>query len=297
MFKFGFQVDPEKGADDKDEQKSEPSNNESNQGNEKDESSTAADYPCEELTMLPERSTINPDVVNTFQPTPDCTIEYLNNLALLDETFEEDILNAESDHSDLVPGCYEGGLKVWECTFDLGQFLVKEDRKKLLGKKVLDLGCGAGILGIEAKLLGAAEVHFQDYNKDVLMKLTMVNYDINCRSQDSGKKGDSPARFFSGDWASFTEKYNDTKYDLILSSETIYNTGNYRKLLDLFDRKLARKGAVYLAAKTYYFGVGGGTRLFETEMEEDGRFRYKVVWKCSSGVKREILKIMKRDED
>uniref|UniRef100_A0A2M4AXZ2 protein-histidine N-methyltransferase n=1 Tax=Anopheles triannulatus TaxID=58253 RepID=A0A2M4AXZ2_9DIPT len=290
MFKFGFKVDSETEAGDKDEQKSEQSNSE------KEASSAPAAYPCEELAMLPEPPTINPDVVNSFQAAPHCTIEYLNNLALLDETFDEDVLNAESDHSDLVPGCYEGGLKVWECTFDLGQFLATEDRKKIVGKKVLDLGCGAGILGIEAKLLGAAEVHFQDYNKDVLTKLTMVNYDINCRSDDSAKKGDSSVRFFSGDWASFTEKY-DTKYDLILSSETIYNTGNYRKLLDLFDRKLSKKGAVYLAAKTYYFGVGGGTRLFETEMEEDDRFRCKVVWKCNSGVKREILKIMKRDED
>uniref|UniRef100_A0A182F4D7 protein-histidine N-methyltransferase n=2 Tax=Anopheles albimanus TaxID=7167 RepID=A0A182F4D7_ANOAL len=286
----GFQVDPETEAGDKDEQKSEQSNSE------KGASPAPTAHPCEELTMLPEPPTINPDVVSSFQPAPDCTIEYLNNLALIDETFEEDILSAESDHSDLVPGSYEGGLKVWECTFDLGQFLVKEDRKKILDKKVLDLGCGAGILGIEAKLLGAAEVHFQDYNKDVLTKLTMVNYDINCRSEDSGKKEDSSVRFFSGDWASFTEKY-DTKYDIILSSETIYDTGNYRKLLDLFDRKLSKKGAVYLAAKTYYFGVGGGTRLFETEMDEDGRFRYKVVWKCNSGVKREILKIIKRDED
>ncbi|XP_050084227.1 histidine protein methyltransferase 1 homolog [Anopheles aquasalis] len=290
MFKFGFQVDSETEVGDKEEQKCEQSNSE------KSAPSAPTAYPCEELAMLPEPPTINPDVVSSFQPTPDCTIEYLNNLALLDETFEEDILSAESDHSDLVPGCYEGGLKVWECTFDLGQFLAKEDRKKILGKKVLDLGCGAGILGIEAKLFGAGEVHFQDYNKDVLTKLTMINYDINCRSEDSGKKEDSSVRFFAGDWASFTEKYH-TKYDIILSSETIYNTGNYRKLLDLFDRKLAKKGAVYLAAKTYYFGVGGGTRLFETEMDEDARFRYKVVWKCNSGVKREILKIMKRDED
>lgn len=31
-------------------------------------------------------------------------------------------------------------------------------------------------------------------------------------------------------------------------------------------------GTVYLAAKKYYFGVGGGTREFRTMVENDGEF-------------------------
>ena len=33
----------------------------------------------------------------------------------------------------------------------------------------------------------------------------------------------------------------------------------------------------YLAAKTHYFGVGGGTRQFEELVNRDGRFIFKVV--------------------
>jgi ribosomal protein L11 methylase PrmA len=33
----------------------------------------------------------------------------------------------------------------------------------LTGKRVLDLGCGSGLLGILAMQLGAESVHFQDY--------------------------------------------------------------------------------------------------------------------------------------
>ena len=33
----------------------------------------------------------------------------------------------------------------------------------------------------------------------------------------------------------------------------------------------------YLAAKTHYFGVGGGTRQFEELVNRDGRFNSKVV--------------------
>lgn len=80
----------------------------------------------------------------------------------------EDINLAEQNRSDVVPGVYEGGAKVWECTEDLGLFITNSNSEgKCLiddfdGKSVLDLGCGAGILGILA-LEKAALVHFQDY--------------------------------------------------------------------------------------------------------------------------------------
>ena len=38
-----------------------------------------------------------------------------------------------TEHSDLVPGTYEGGLKVWECSEDLARFL-------LIGYKVIAKG-------------------------------------------------------------------------------------------------------------------------------------------------------------
>lgn len=56
-----------------------------------------------------------------------------------------------------------GGAKIWECTQDLGEFLCEQKIiEDFANSKVLDLGCGAGILGILA-LQNGAEVHFQDY--------------------------------------------------------------------------------------------------------------------------------------
>lgn len=72
------------------------------------------------------------------------------------------VLSAESSHSDLLSGVYEGGLKVWECTFDLLNYLENES-VNFDGLKVLDLGCGAGLLGIFALLKRATFVVFQDY--------------------------------------------------------------------------------------------------------------------------------------
>lgn len=40
---------------------------------------------------------------------------------------------------------------------------------EIIGKTVLDLGCGSGLLGILAKLQGAESVHFQDYVSNFLL--------------------------------------------------------------------------------------------------------------------------------
>lgn len=90
---------------------------------------------------------------------------------LIDKLAEEaeDIKSAEQSESDVVPGVYEGGAKVWECTQDLGDYLTALDENgcapidEFVNHTVLDLGCGAGLLGILALKIGASAVHFQDY--------------------------------------------------------------------------------------------------------------------------------------
>ena len=54
-------------------------------------------------------------------------------------------MESEFKKSDLISGVYEGGLKVWECSFDLVDYILKkrsEDPEWLKGKTVLELGCG-----------------------------------------------------------------------------------------------------------------------------------------------------------
>lgn len=46
----------------------------------------------------------------------------------------------------------------------------------------------------------------------------------------------------------------------------------------------------YVAAKSYYFGVGGGIKEFQSEVEKNN-FHVSTVWKCDEGINREILKI------
>ncbi|XP_015491862.1 histidine protein methyltransferase 1 homolog [Parus major] len=224
-----------------------------------------------------------------------------------------------SSHSDLIPGVYEGGLKIWECTFDLVDYF-SEAEIKFTNKTVLDLGCGAGLLGIAALQGEAAQVHFQDYNSTVIDEITLPNVVANCisegrRMMGSGKDGKarkppskkprkaegSPdvfnrCRFFSGEWSQVSQLLLNSnkpcsKYDIILTSETIYNPDYYSALHDTLAQLLDRKGRVYLASKVHYFGVGGGIYLFEKFIEEKNVFRTSMVKTIDQGLQRCIMEI------
>ena len=114
--------------------------------------------------------------------------------------------------------------------------------------------------------------------------LTVPNLRLNVpESQLSG------CRAFSGDWAALAARLREEtgqlrrRADLVLSSETIYSQESWPRLLDAIDAGLAADGTALLAAKTFYFGVGGGTRAFEQAVLEDGRFTSEVVFATKQG--------------
>ncbi|XP_062437617.1 histidine protein methyltransferase 1 homolog [Rhea pennata] len=238
---------------------------------------------------------------------------------VLDGSHGEDIVSKSvSSHSDLIPGIYEGGLKIWECTFDLIDY-ISETEMQFTDKTVLDLGCGAGLLGIVALRGKAKAVHFQDYNSTVINEITLPNAVANCTvdgnrtgSGDDRKTSKPPSkrlkkakclpdlltkcRFFSGEWSEVSKlllssKKPFSKYDLILTSETIYNPDYYSALHDTLSQLLDKNGRVYLASKAYYFGVGGGVYLFEKFIEERNVFRINTVKTIDEGLKRFIIEM------
>ncbi|XP_034408129.1 histidine protein methyltransferase 1 homolog [Cyclopterus lumpus] len=281
--------------------------------------------------------------------TETVTIGSLPPLHFLNETVFEKTASEREDEekilccnveqrSDLISGVYEGGLKVWECTYDLLE-LIEKDGETFGGKAVLDLGCGAGLLGILALQRGARQIHFQDYNSTVIEQLTLPNVLLNCPENDEvdseddkegrgqgkvqeedgckkkGKEkqevndGDPPAkkraadlsqhdlltkcRFFSGDWSTFLalvkKEEPQPKYDIIFSSETIYNTAYYPALHKTLNKLLAPDGLVYIATKSHYFGVGGGLHLFETFVEQRGIFSLDHLWDSEEGLQRHVV--------
>jgi len=204
----------------------------------------------------------------------------------------QNIVEAESKHSDLIPAKYEGGLKIWECTFDLGQYILEKEIE-MENKLVMDLGCGAGLIGL-LSLHKNSVVHFQDYNAEVLRSVTIPNVLLNF---DDRTIILTKCEFYAGDWASLAILLDDDKskkYDYIFTSETIYNPDNHKKLYEIFKTRLKADGTVFVAGKTYYFGVGGGMRQFENLMLKDGYFDVKSAWRSQDGVNREILKLTRK---
>ena len=61
--------------------------------------------------------------------------------------------------------------------------------------------------------------------------------------------------------------------------------------ISLFDSCLKPDGKIFLAAKIYYFGVGGGIRLFEDALSKTKKWQFSTVKSFDSGVAREIIRI------
>ena len=234
------------------------------------------------------------------------TILYVNQLDVpktlslktIEETKDESTIVESS--TDLVTGVYEGGFKIWECTYDLLSYLSELANSKSLNSTcVLDLGCGSGVLGIYCAIHGAKQVTFQDYNAEVVKGVTIPNYIENIHKQSDIS---CTPFFFSGPWDTFQKcaSNHEKCYDLIVTSETIYNTQHYSTLLEIFDFFLSSKGKVLLAAKVNYFGVGGGLRQFEKAISGNTKtfckWSYSTVKIEEDNVKREILEIKRKTE-
>lgn len=129
--------------------------------------------------------------------------------------------------SDLVPGRYEGGFKLWECSVDLCRYLCggAGDAPRLQGAHVLELGCGHGLPGVLAALKGAASVTWQDYNGEVLHSLTAPTVAANLRAAAGRREAAPQLRFVSGDWGALhaTGLLPARQYDVILTADTLYS--------------------------------------------------------------------------
>jgi len=91
------------------------------------------------------------------------------------------------------------------------------------------------------------------------VQVTVPNVIVNAREAAAQR----PPRYFAGDWGSLSVVSGSGCYDVILTAETIYEERAAERLLRCMDELLAPGGVAYVAAKSYYFGVGGSTRQFE----------------------------------
>jgi SAM-dependent methyltransferase len=212
--------------------------------------------------------------------TQEIKLQYVtNSMDLLNERLETPKYDPKND---LIKNEYEGGFTVWECTYDLIQFLFNNGEKVDLNQKsILDLGCGHGLVGIYClKAYDDCTVVFQDYNLDVLKFATLPNIVKNGFEERIGN-----CRFISGDWENLAERINENcndivtplhvngitpkKYSAILMSEVLYNPDNYNKLARVIADLLEKDGICVISSKLYYFGAGGSVDEFKEFLEKE----------------------------
>ena len=192
------------------------------------------------------------------------------------------------ENTDLVKGIYEGGIKIWECSIDLLNFLPSiYENINLNNENILELGCGHGLPGIYLLLKGG-NVTFQDFNKEVLDLITKAyinqlkeKYNLNLLNKSS---------FEYGDWGKFQ---SEKKYKIIISSDTLYNIDNYEKIYNILKNYLDKEGIAFFATKKYYFGVGGSSSEFIYFIKEKGEFEVNKLKEINDGLSniRVILEI------
>jgi predicted nicotinamide N-methyase len=131
----------------------------------------------------------------------------------------------------------------------------------LMGKRVIDLGCGLGKAGIAAGLLGARVV-FTDYKAQALKFAKQ-----NCRLNGLDEKN---IEFQMLDWE---YPYDLPRFSTIIGSEILYDYYFHSSLISLFDSILEPGGSIVLSDRkrlvvTRFIGrlIGRGFHCSETTL-------------------------------
>lgn len=154
--------------------------------------------------------------------------------------------------SDIIPGVYEGGNKVWECSVDLTVLLMSHKYSLPVPEtsRAIELGCGHGFPGIAALKLGYQQVVFSDLNGEVIESATWPNIYLNCREQVPR------AVCYSGDWEALSRELTN-RYDAQLCVGARYSILFVRLKAGVVKSNNAR----FLCANTLYSGSYGDGRF------------------------------------
>ncbi|KEG11617.1 hypothetical protein DQ04_02441060 [Trypanosoma grayi] len=224
------------------------------------------------------------------------------------------------EQRDIIPGKYYGGLKVWSCAPYLVEYMfenrnmfarlfagtAKPSSEEEEGARVqvadgfsddpivAEVGCGQGLPGIAALLLGARRVIFQDYNEEVLQLCVKPNIAVNMllhakesvlchhhhHQQEQEQRCPPVVQMVSGDWSSLrwqgeedgpATAAREVRCRVVLGSDVTFDEEACEKLADMLGRCLCPLGGVaYIATKQYYFGTNGGALEFQKRAERRG---------------------------
>jgi predicted nicotinamide N-methyase len=122
--------------------------------------------------------------------------------------------------------------EIWPSSIALSEYIL-ENRDQFSGKKILELGCGLGLVGIVASSVGG-KVTFTDNDAHAL-RFTEENFRRNF-------KGNASVQLF--DWR---VPGNPQSFDIILAADIIYEKRWLEPVLNVLELKLTDVGRAFIA--------------------------------------------------
>jgi len=138
----------------------------------------------------------------------------------------------QAEHEDDFPYWAE----VWPSSIGLANF-IESPNAPVLGRYVLEIGCGLGLTGIVA-CQQKRTVIFTDWKIDPLVFAHYNTSLNNCNDL---------ARFIQMDWKSPCLESKAYRFPLILGSDVIYEEKNWELILKLISNLLTNEGEVILS--------------------------------------------------
>lgn len=123
--------------------------------------------------------------------------------------------------------------ELWHSALGMSYWMVK-NQDRIVGKKVIEIGCGIGLPGIVASLLGA-KVVFTDYLQPAL---DFARYNL--------EQNQSPhqARFELLDWRN---PPLDQSYDIVLAADVAYEKDLFLPLYNCIKQLVGEQGVCWLS--------------------------------------------------
>ncbi|CAN6624965.1 histidine protein methyltransferase 1 [Trichomonascus vanleenenianus] len=222
-------------------------------------------------------------------------------------------------NEDLRVNQYEGGLKVWDCSYDMLNVLSTETLPTP-GTSIVELGCGAALpsLYIFKQVLENniqnVELVLADYNDQVLSLVTAPNVLLAWKSAThkdlAAEFGDFEVTpelltqfasdleqrnikitFVSGAWSPQFVRLLGRQFDLVLACETIYSLDTLPVFTDTMLNLVSSKGKALIGAKKMYFGVGGGIPDFVDLLDSRESCYHETVYEASHNVGRAVIQV------
>ena len=122
--------------------------------------------------------------------------------------------------------------ELWPSALALARYIW--DNMDFQGERVLELGCGLGLVGIVARKK-QAKVLMTDYNDDALM----------FAKHNAIKNECGDIQFRSMDWQH--PNLDNQKFKYILASDVIYEEQNWLPIVNIFDAHLDEHGEIMLS--------------------------------------------------